>query len=105
LPVIPPKTTKRALSDHAPWKPVEWEEHDVGAIQALARGDADADTQKRALVFVIEKVCGTYQPSYRAGGEEGRRDTDFAEGRRYVGLQLVKFVKLNLSALRRNRNG
>lgn len=97
------KTDRQALSDRAPWKPVPYELADADALQALMRGDADKVKQQRALAFVIEKICGTYELSYRPG-DEGRRDTDFAEGRRFVGLQLVKFLKLNLSALRRDSN-
>lgn len=67
------------------------------------RGDATKDQQQRALKFVIESLAGTYEVSYRPGAE-GARDTDFAEGRRFVGLQIVKMLKLNLSALRRDNN-
>lgn len=98
------KPSRKAIDDHAPWKPVDWEEWEVSALQAVAKGNADEEQQRRAFIFVVEKVCGTYQPSYRPG-DEGRRDTDFAEGRRYVGLQMVKFAKLNLVALRRKENG
>jgi hypothetical protein len=85
---------------HAPWKPVEYELADASAIQALVQGAADETQQRRALAFIIEQVCGTYDMSYHAG-EDGRRDTDFAEGRRFVGNTLVKMTKLNLSNLRR----
>lgn len=68
------------------------------------RGDADKGKQQRALKFIIENICGTHDVSYRPGGEDGRRDTDFAEGRRFPGLQIVKFLKLNLSVLRKENN-
>lgn len=97
------KTERQAVADHAPWKPVAYHLADAGALQALLRGDASADQQQRALKYVIEAIAGTYEVSYRPG-EEGRRDTDFAEGRRYVGLQIVKLLKLNLAALRREEN-
>lgn len=98
------KTTREAVSDHAPWKPVSYELADAGSLQALMRGDATKEQQQRALKFVIENICGTYDVSYRPGGEDGRRDTDFAEGRRFPGLQIVKFLKLNLSVLRKENN-
>lgn len=97
------KTDRQAIADRAPWKPVSYELADADAIQALMRGDADAGKQQRALKFIIETICSTYDASYRPG-EDGRRDTDFAEGRRFCGLQIVKFIKLNLSALRRGSN-
>lgn len=98
------KTQREAVAEHAPWRPVHYELADADALQALMRGDADAGKQQRALKFIIENLCGTYEVSYRPGAEEGRRDTDFAEGRRFPGLQIVKLLKLNLSALRRDNN-
>ena len=97
------KTDREVLSQHAPWKPVSYDIADAGALQALMRGDATQDQQQLALKFVIENLSGSYEVSYRPG-EEGRRDTDFAEGRRFVGLQIVKLLKLNLPALRRDNN-
>lgn len=68
------------------------------------RGDADAQKQQRALKFIIENLAGTYDEPYRPGAEEGARDTTFAIGRAFVGRQIVKLLKLNLSALRRDAN-
>jgi len=96
------KTTRQSLQDHAPWKPAKWELADASALQALLRGDANKDQQTRALRWVIESAAGAYDMSYRPG--ESSRDTDFAEGRRFVGLQIVKLIKMNLSELRRKEN-
>ena len=74
-------------------KPAEWELHEAYAIQAIAAGNATVEQQQMALKWIIEKACGTYDLSYRQGSD---RDTVFAEGKRYVGLQLVKLVRLNL---------
>lgn len=90
--------------DASPWKPVAWEPADVAAVQALARGDASADQQKRALDYIINGLAATYDLSYRPGGEDGRRDTDFAEGKRFVGTQIVKALKLNLAAIRQAKS-
>lgn len=98
-PKRPPKPTQSALADHAPWKPSEWEPEDAGALQALMRGDAADHQQKRALQFIIERLCGTYEPAFRPA-DDGRRDTDFALGKAYVGQQIVKLLKVNLSRLR-----
>ena len=84
---------------HAPWLPPARELADISAIQALARGEADLHQQQRAFKWIIEVAAGTYQPSYRSDSE---RDTCFAEGRRFVGLELVTMLKLNVSSLRRN---
>lgn len=80
-----------------PWKPPYYEIEDAGAIQALLRGDAQAHQQQRALAYIIETLCGTYDMSFRPNGD---RDTCFAEGKRFVGNQLVKLAKLNLSKLK-----
>lgn len=72
------------------------------AIQALARGIASGEQQRRAIAWIIERASGTYEMSYRPGGSEGDRDTVFAEGRRFVGNQIVKMTKLKTGQLRRS---
>jgi hypothetical protein len=94
------KSLRQALEDHAPWKPPKWDEADAGALQALAKGEADEIAQKRALDFFINRLCGTYDMHYRPG-TEGQRDTDFALGRAFPGQQIRKLLIVNLSALRR----
>lgn len=76
-----------------PWKPIKYELGDITALQALAQGEADAFQQKRALKWIVQ-ACGTYDLSYRPNSE---RDTAFAEGRRFIGLQIVKALHLNTS--------
>lgn len=83
------------------WTPAEYDLADAAAIQALLRGDAEPQQQQRALKWIIEVASGVYEQSYWPGGEEGRRNTDFAEGKRFVGNSIVKMTKLNLSSLRR----
>jgi hypothetical protein len=61
------------------------------AIKALATGTANAGQQKRALDWIITKACGTYDMSFRPGAD-GERETAFAEGKRHVGLQIVKHI-------------
>ena len=65
----------------------------VGSIQAIYR----TPKGKRALEHIVNVLAGTYDQSYRPGSE---RDTAFAEGRRFVGLQLVKLIKLNMQLLK-----
>jgi hypothetical protein len=77
-----------------PWKPAEWEDADAHAIKALSRGDADEIQQKRALDWIITKAARTYDMSYHP---EKPGDTAFAEGSRFVGLQIVKLVNITLS--------
>lgn len=80
-----------------PYAPADYEPADVSAIQALQRGDASPDLQRRALAFIINDLARTYDLSYRPNSD---RDTAFAEGKRFVGLQIVKLLKLNTEAIR-----
>lgn len=84
---------------NAPWYPAMYELADISAVKGLAAGTATPEQQQRALKWIIENACGTYELSYRPTSD---RDTSFAEGRRFVGLQIVKALHLNLSALKRN---
>lgn len=93
------------LEEHAPWKPTDFDDAEAAAFQALARGAASADQQKRALDWLVKKCCRTYDLSYRPGAEQGRRDTDFAEGRRSVGLEVVKLINVKIGNLQPRREG
>ena len=77
-----------------PWHPASYEKADTAAVKALAAGNANEGQQKRALDWIINTVCGTYDLSFRPGGLEGDRATAFAEGRKFVGQQIVKQTKL-----------
>jgi hypothetical protein len=86
-------TNKRA---HIPYAPAAYDIADASAIQALMRGEADAFQQQRVLKWIIEQAAGTYEFQYYPS----ERDTAFALGRGFVGQQVIKLSKLNLSALR-----
>lgn len=77
-----------------------YELSDVSALQALERGEADSDQQKRALAWVVNVASMTYQPTFMPDTHESA----FAEGRRFVGLQTVKLLKVSLNALRKAQN-
>lgn len=84
--------------------PPEYEVADAGALQALARGDCPPHLQKRALQWIIERAAGTYDSSYRGDAEGGDRATAFAEGRRFVGLQVVKLLNIDTQKLQKATN-
>ena len=84
-----------------PWMPVDWDMADAAAIQALRTGTATEAQQMRAIGFILEVICDRNGMSYRPGAD-GDRDTAFAEGRRYVGNQIVKLTILPLGKLRGN---
>ena len=78
-----------------PWHPFVWEPADAYAIQALAKGTANEVQQRRALDWII-KASGTYEPTFYVGQQDA---TNFAEGSRHVGLQIVKLLNLPASAI------
>lgn len=93
------KTERQAIADHAPWKPPKFEPADAAALQALEKGAASSDQQKRALRWIIYEAAATYDFPYRPGSAEGERDTLIALGRMHVGQQIVKLLKLKLGLL------
>lgn len=95
------KDPAKVLADNPAWLPPDFKLADVAAMQAVAIGKGDSDQQKRVMRYIVETLAGTYDPSYRPGAEEGRRETDFAEGRRFVGLRIVAMTRADLAKLRR----
>jgi len=91
------KPATRAIGPHVP---APYELADASAIQALHRGDASADQQQRALKWLIERAAGAYEFQFYPSD----RETAFALGRGFVGQQIVKLLKLDLSTLRRAEN-
>ena len=77
------------------WLPVDYDAPTVEALQALQRGEAAPHQQKLALDWIINKACGSYDVSFRSDQDGGDRETAFAEGRRFVGLQTIKLLSLS----------
>lgn len=78
-----------------PWKPATYTKADVAALQSLEKGVAGPHEQQRALKFIVEELGMTYQHTHF----EGDRDTCFANGRRFVGLQIVKLLRLKVTEI------
>lgn len=92
--VRPAQDPAQALAAHAPWKPVDADPEDVGALQAVHRGDAVEHQQRRAIDFILKLSWNggaLYFPT-----EGGRRDTDYALGRAFVGQQIATLLKQKL---------
>jgi hypothetical protein len=70
------------------------EDADIFAIQALAECRADEHQQRRAWSFIRERLCAGDTMSFWPGAEDGRRATDFAEGKRWVAIQLRRISRL-----------
>ncbi len=76
-----------------PWETKAPEAMIAAAFGALQNGQASSHQQKVAMNWLIIECCDYYGLSYRPG-EDGRRDTDFAEGKRFVGAQVVKMANI-----------
>lgn len=74
-----------------PWHPPEYDKADIRAIQALASATANEDEQKRALSWIINVACATYDEPFRP---ESHDTVNYLLGRRSVGLAIVKLMKL-----------
>lgn len=68
----------------APGIPAEFDDSILMAVKAMHAGNANDGQQKRLMQWIVRDLCETYALSYRPD----QRATDFAEGRRSVGLQL-----------------
>ena len=73
-----------------PWMPFRETDQQRSALQALYDGVANEGQQKVALQAIFE-LCGLDDLSYRPDSD---RDTAFAEGKRFVGLQLYKIAHI-----------
>jgi hypothetical protein len=84
---------RKSQPDH-PWQFPKIESADIFAVQAVAKGIANEGQQQRAFDYIVRVLCETDRMTFWAGGEDGRRATDFAEGKRWVGVQLRRIEKL-----------
>jgi hypothetical protein len=85
---------KRTLG---PDQPAAAEEADIYAVQALFAGTASDGQQKRAVKWILEEACKMRDLPWVAGGLEGQRATDFANGRRFAGHQILKLFETRIS--------
>jgi hypothetical protein len=88
-----------AAAEHSPLIPNEYEKADALSIQRFAAGRASEVEQKRAFAWIMRCTGYTDEP-YRPGGEDGRRDTDFALGKANVGRQIAKLLHLDMTRVR-----
>jgi len=71
-------------------------EHEVYAIRALNKGEANAEQQKMAFDALIEKFTRYGSISF---DPTSTRNSDLNEGRRLVGAFLIKTVKSPIESL------
>lgn len=73
-------------------KPVFYDDDTLFAMRALHEGVANAGQQKMVLSWLIRDVTKYHDLSFRPG-QDGRRETDFMEGRRFCGATIVKMLQ------------
>lgn len=61
---------------------------EIAALNACVDGKASPSQAKLALEWVMREACRVHDLSFQLGGEDGRRASDFSEGRRWVGKMI-----------------
>lgn len=98
------------LAPWRPWRPIEvnvspvvgpglLNKADALAIKMVAAGEATPEQQRRALEAIVTRIACVDDMSFRADDHGGTRETDFSEGKRFVGLQLRKIISTSLEIL------
>lgn len=95
----PPSISTERVKTRAsgPTTAAVYTEADHAAIQAVAEGLANPEQQKRAIRWIVESAAGVQTLSYGTDPHA----TAFAEGKRFVGLQIYKLIRLRLDVTRR----
>ena len=99
-----------AISSYRPWRPVSvvvGPSNELGvltkaealAIKMVNEGDATPEQQKAALRAILHKIAQVDDQSFRSDDHGGVQDTAFAEGKRFVGLQVRKIINVPLDIL------
>lgn len=79
-----------------PWLPPDHDDEVVNAIRAIEHGNANSAQQQtfwRYLMYVTAATEEFADLSFRPDDKGGRRATDFAEGKRFVGLMIRKLLR------------
>lgn len=75
----------------------KWEKADAYALQAMWAGNATTEQQQRGMKWIIEAAADTY--GFPDKPDNDRLSTIWL-GRTFVGKQIVKLIKINLSLLK-----
>jgi hypothetical protein len=81
-----------------PWDLTRPTRAQVLALQAVYAGVANPEQQRLAIAFIVKRVAAADRETFWPGADgehayDGRRATDFAEGRRWVGIELRRLIK------------
>lgn len=60
---------------------------------AVVGGTATPQQAKAAMDWVMREAARVADLAFQLGGEDGRRASDFAEGRQYVGHQIRRLLQ------------
>ena len=85
---------KGVVPPHAPYSPPKISSDLVYAVKALFAGKANEHQQGLFTQWLIAEACKKDDMPWFPGGLEGDRDTSFANGRRFVALQVVKALNM-----------
>lgn len=93
-----PELPESRLPAGSPLEPFKWGDHPAitAAIKACYDGAASPEQQTLAIKGIVEELCCYYDISFRGTD----RETNFAEGKRFVGAQIVKLTKINQERIR-----
>lgn len=72
------------------WDPALLTESEIASIKGMAA------LHQAGFKAIVEKICRLSEVSFAAGGEDGRRETDYAEGKRAVGIILRQIAAMEL---------
>lgn len=86
------RSIKGLTNQSPPWEPTPVEPFEIAAIQALSRGEASQSHQLN-IVRWLERSTGVSELEFRAAGE---RESNFAAGKRFIGLQFFSLVKARM---------
>ena len=75
----------------------EWSKQTAIAFQALAAGVANDGQQKTCIDWILYEAARIRDMTFNP---DSARLSDFAEGRRFVGLQVGKMLAIKIGALR-----
>lgn len=94
---MPEKEQPKARRPNLPHVPKPVPPWATMAIKALAAGTADANQQQRALAWIINDLCGTYDWPYRPGMDQS--ETHIALGKQWVGQRIVTEVNISMTKI------
>ena len=89
-----PRRQKITGPSMLPWDPPQISKAEAYAIRSIAAGNANESQQRTAWEYIM-RLTGVRDLEFRPD----ERASTFASGKRFVGLQMVKYVTLPASII------